>query len=160
MIFTKAVLKSLSSTSIISVILGPDLTHWFLFIYKWYFVSTLIFIVTFVWFIAYHYFLGICVTMHIILRVWIFLVCLIDCETGLPGKESACQAGDMGSNPVSRRYPGKENGNQLQYSCLGNPKDRGAWWVTVPGVTKESDMTSRLNSNNNDIDCGNFGFDE
>ena len=88
------------------------------------------------------------------------MVCLIDCETGLPGKESACQAGDMGSNPVSRRYPGKENGNQLQYSCLGNPKDRGAWGVTVPGVTKESDMTSRLNSSNNDIDCGNFGFDE
>ena len=121
MIFTKAVLNSLSSTSIISVILGPDLTHWFLFIYKWYFVSTLIFTVTFVWFIAYHYFGGICVTMHIILRVWIFLVCLINCETGLPGKESACQAGDMGSNPVSGRYPGEENGNQLQYSCLGNP---------------------------------------
>ena len=36
---------------------------------------------------------------------------------------------------------GEENGNSLQYSCLGNPKDRGAWWTTVPGVTKESDMT-------------------
>ena len=96
--------------------------------------------------------------MHIILRVWIFLVFLIDCETGFPDKESACQTGDMGSNPVSGRYRGEGNGNQLQYSCLENPKDRGAWWVTVHGVTKESDMTSRLNSNNNSIDCGNFFF--
>ena len=34
------------------------------------------------------------------------------------------------------RYPGEENGNPLQYSCLGNPMDREAWWATVPGVTK------------------------
>ena len=50
----------------------------------------------------------------------------------------------MGSNPVSGRYPGEGNGNQLQYSCLGNPKDREAWWVTVHGITKESDMTEQL----------------
>ena len=41
----------------------------------------------------------------------------------------------------------KGNGNPLQYSCLGNPMDRGAWWITVHGVTKESDMTEQLNSN-------------
>ena len=37
------------------------------------------------------------------------------------------------------RYPGEGNGNPLQYSYLGNPMDRGAWWATVHGVTKESD---------------------
>ena len=37
--------------------------------------------------------------------------------------------------------PGEGNGNPLQYSCLGNPMDRGVWWATVHGVTKESDMT-------------------
>ena len=37
--------------------------------------------------------------------------------------------------------PGKGNGNPVQYSCLGNPMDRGAWWATVHGVPKESDMT-------------------
>ena len=59
----------------------------------------------------------------------------------LSGKESACQAGDPDSIPGERRSPGEGNGNPLQYSCLGNPMDRGAWWATVRGVTKESDMT-------------------
>ena len=44
----------------------------------------------------------------------------------LSGKESACHAGDVGSIPGSGRLPGEGNGNQLQYSCLGNPMDRGA----------------------------------
>ena len=44
---------------------------------------------------------------------------------------------------------GERNGNPLQYSCLGNPMVRGAWWAPVHGVTKESDMTSQLNNNNN-----------
>ena len=65
-------------------------------------------------------------------------------ERGLPqwlsGKESTCNAGDKGSIPRSRRSPGGGNGNPLQYSCLGNPMDRGAWWAAVHGVT-ESDMT-------------------
>ena len=64
------------------------------------------------------------------------MVFLIDRETGFPGKESACQAGDMGSNPVSGRYPGEGNGNQLQYSCLENSIDLGAWQTTVHGVAK------------------------
>ena len=59
---------------------------------------------------------------------------------GLPrwfsGKES-CQAGDTGSIPGSRRSPGKGNGNPLQYSYLGNPINRGAWWATVHEVAKE-----------------------
>ena len=52
------------------------------------------------------------------------------------GKESACSAGDLGSIPGSGRPPGKGNGDPLQYSCLGNPMDRGAWWATVHGVAR------------------------
>ena len=55
---------------------------------------------------------------------------------GLDAKESACNAGDLGSIPGSGRSPGKGNGNPLQYSCLGNPMDRKAWWAIVHGVTK------------------------
>ena len=56
------------------------------------------------------------------------------------GTESACNAGDLGSVPGSGRSPGGGNGNPLQYPCLENPTDRGAWWATVHGVT-ELDMT-------------------
>ena len=55
---------------------------------------------------------------------------------GSDGKESALNEGDLGSIPGSRRSPGKGNGNPLQYSCLENSMDRGAWWATVHGVTK------------------------
>ena len=51
------------------------------------------------------------------------------------GKESTCNAGDPGSIPGSARSPGEGNGNPLQYSCLENPMDRGAWQATVHGVT-------------------------
>ena len=51
-------------------------------------------------------------------------------------KKSACNAGDPGSIPGLGRSPGEGNGNPLQYSCLENPMDRGAWWVTVHGVAK------------------------
>ena len=44
--------------------------------------------------------------------------------------------------------PGEANGNPLQYSCLGNLMDRGAWQTTVHGITKELDMTEQLNNNN------------
>ena len=43
---------------------------------------------------------------------------------------------DLGSIPGPGRSPVEGYGNPLQYSCLGNPKDRGAWWATVNGVTK------------------------
>ena len=49
---------------------------------------------------------------------------------------SACNAGDLGSIPGSGTFPGEGNGNPLQYSCLENPMDRGAWWATVHGVAK------------------------
>ena len=48
----------------------------------------------------------------------------------LSGKKSSCQAGDAGL------IPGEGNGNPLQYSCLENHMDRGAWWVTVHGITR------------------------
>ena len=54
----------------------------------------------------------------------------------LSGKESACQAGEVGSIPGLETSPGEGNGNPLQYSCLENPTDRGAQQATVDGVTK------------------------
>ena len=51
-------------------------------------------------------------------------------------KESACNAEDLGLIPGSGRSPGEGNGYLLQYSCLGNPMDRGAWWATVQGVAR------------------------
>ena len=58
------------------------------------------------------------------------------------GKESACVA-DLSLIPGSGRCPEKENGYPLQYSCLENPMDRGAWWATVHGIT-ESDTAEQL----------------
>ena len=55
---------------------------------------------------------------------------------GSDGKEFACNIGDMGSITGLGRSPGEGNGYPLQYSCLGNPTDRGAWWATVHGVAK------------------------
>ena len=56
---------------------------------------------------------------------------------GSDGKESACNAGDPGLIPGLGRSPGEENGHPLQYSCLENSMDRGAWQAKVYGVTKE-----------------------
>ena len=56
-------------------------------------------------------------------------------------KNPPAKEGDTGLIPGSGRSPGEGNGNSLQYSFLGYPMDRGAWWVTVHGVAKESDMT-------------------
>ena len=61
---------------------------------------------------------------------------------GSVGKESAYSAGDPGSIPGLGRSPGEGNGSPLQYSCLENPIERGAWWATIHGVTK---IWTRLN---------------
>ena len=67
---------------------------------------------------------------------------------GSDGKASACNVGDLGSISGSGRSPGKGNGSPLQYSCLENFMDGGAWWATVHGVTKSrtwlSDFTFTL----------------
>ena len=55
---------------------------------------------------------------------------------GLDSKESACDSGDVGSIPGSGRSPGEGNGNSLQYSCLENSMNRGAWQAIVHGVSK------------------------
>ena len=59
-------------------------------------------------------------------------------------KESACNAGDLGSIPGSGRSPGGGNGNPLQYSCLENLMDIGAWWATVHRVTKSPTRLSNF----------------
>ena len=51
-------------------------------------------------------------------------------------KESACSVGELGSDLWVGKIPGEGHGNPLQYSCLENPMDRGAWWVRVHGVAK------------------------
>ena len=56
-------------------------------------------------------------------------------------KKLSANAGDADSIPGSGRFPGGGKGSPLQYSCLRNPMDRGAWWAAVHGVTKELDMT-------------------
>ena len=56
-------------------------------------------------------------------------------------KNPPADTGDMGLMPGSGRSPGEGNGNPPQYSCLRNPMDRGAWWATVHGIPKESDLT-------------------
>ena len=61
-------------------------------------------------------------------------------RTHLP-MPNAGDTGDTGSFPGSGRFPGEGNGNPLQYSCLGNPMDRGTWLATVHGVSEESDTT-------------------
>ena len=61
---------------------------------------------------------------------------IMDFPGGSDGKESACKSGDPGLIPGSGRSPGEGNGNELQYSCLENPMDRGDWQAIVHGVAK------------------------
>ena len=55
---------------------------------------------------------------------------------GAADQESVCNAGDLGSIPGLGRSPGGGHGNPLQYSCLGNSVDRGAWWATVHRILR------------------------
>ena len=62
------------------------------------------------------------------------------------GKESSCNAGDMGSIPGSGRSPGEGHGSPLQYSCLENPMDRGAWRAAVRGVPQSQTQLKQLSN--------------
>ena len=78
-----------------------------------------------------------------------FLIYFLDFPDGSVVKNlpaSAGDAGDLGLIPGSGRSPGVGNGNPLQYSCLGNHMDRGAWQAAVHRVTKESDTTEPLST--------------
>ena len=72
--------------------------------------------------------------------LWLFISVRSLLHQGFPGgsdsKESACNAGDLCSNPPLGRSPGGGHGGPLQYSCWRTAMDRGAWWATVHGVTK------------------------
>ena len=75
----------------------------------------------------------------------LFILCLVvvwGFPCGLDSKESACNAGDLGSIPGSGRSPGEANGNPVQCSCLENRMDRGAWWATVHGLAKSQTRLS------------------
>ena len=61
---------------------------------------------------------------------------MVDIPGGSDGKGFACNAGDLGLIPELGRSPREGNGNPLQYSCLENPMDRGAWRATVRGVAQ------------------------
>ena len=77
---------------------------------------------------------------HMLLFFFKTTLCVEPQKWALPGgsddKESACNAGDLGSIPGLGRFLGEGNGYPLQYSCLENSMDRGAWWATVRGIAK------------------------
>ena len=73
------------------------------------------------------------------------------------GKESACNAGDLGSISGLGRSPGEGNGNPLKYSCLENPMDKGAWQATVYGVTRVGyDLVTELLTTNFSNQLGKY----
>ena len=84
-------------------------------------------------------------------RIKEFVIYLCGLPWWLSGKLSACNAGDLGSDPALGRSPGGGQGNPLQYSCLENSMDRGAWWATVQGVTKSRTQLKWLSSSSNSV---------
>ena len=77
------------------------------------------------------------------------------------GKDPACQYGDIrhsSSIPGFGRSPGVGNGNPLQYSCLGNPMDRGFRWATVHGVTKSWTRLKRLSTHTSKLEFWSSEF--
>ena len=71
------------------------------------------------------------------------------------GKESACNAGDLGSIPELRRFPEGGHGNPLQYTCLENPHGQKTLVGYCPWDRKESDMTKQLNTPHSSVVCNN-----
>ena len=72
-------------------------------------------------------------------------------------KASACNVGDLGLIPGLGRSPGEGNGSPLQYSCLDNPTDGGAWWAAMHGVAKSrtrlSDFTFTFKKIDSNLVC-------
>ena len=109
-------------------------THWFIPIQSIQNIFT--YIITMIlgdvesWFPQYH--------QHMIRQTWVS--CFDTVSEGFPGgsdgKESTCNARDLGWIPGWGRSPGKRNGNPLQYSCLETSMDRGVWWATVQGLQR------------------------
>ena len=73
--------------------------------------------------------------------MYLYLYLYLYIPSWLSDKEYVRNSRNENSVPGLRRSPGEGSGNPLQYPCLGNPMNRGAWWATVNGVTKESDRT-------------------
>ena len=75
-----------------------------------------------------------------LINMQLILTAVINMQLTIPYgsavKNPPASAGDFGSMPGLGRSPGDGNSNPLQYSCLGNPMDEGAWWVTIHGVSK------------------------
>ena len=82
----------------------------------------------------------------ILLRIFASMFISDEFPGGSDGKASAYNVGDLGLIPGSGRWSGEGNGNQLQYPCLENPMDAGAWWATVHGVAQSRTQLKRLSS--------------
>ena len=89
----------------------------------------------------------------------IYSYVMYSCNRASPGfsrKESACNAGDLGSIPGLGRSPGEGHGNPLQDSCLENPTDGGAWRATVPGIAKSQTGLKQLSTQACKLQSGNY----
>ena len=87
--------------------------------------------------------------MYMCIYIYTYVCVCVCVYEGFPGDSvvkympaKARDTGDIGSIPGSERSPGEGNGNALQYSCLENSMDRGAWWAAVHGVTKNQTRLS------------------
>ena len=79
-----------------------------------------------------------------VLQIFIHVITSLGFPGGSDSKESACKVGDLGSIPGLGRSPEEGNENPLQHSCLENPRDGGAWWAAVYGVTQSWTRLKRL----------------
>ena len=88
------------------------------------------------------------IQMHVCISMYVHVnipICIINIQGfcgGSDGKESAYRAGYLGLIPGLGRSPGDGNGYPLLYSCLENPRDRGAWWATASGVANSRTQLS------------------
>ena len=83
-----------------------------------------------------------CDCQHSLCSIWV----LISFPGGSDGKEYACNVGDLGLIPELGRSPGGGHGNPLQYPCLENPTDRGAWQAIVQGLAKSQIQLKHLST--------------